>query len=202
AGRGNPPGLREWLIEFIHNPLSRLLTHPIVAAVQFVAGFYIVYFARFYDSLASEHMGHMFMNVHFVISGYIFYWSIIGADPAPRSFTPLYKLLVLLTAMPFHAFFGILLMFTRSVLAENWYSSLDLPWINDLLVDQYVGGAIAWGIGERPLFIVMVALGAQWYASDTRDSRRRDRQADRDEDAELNAYNEMLASMAERDRHH
>ena len=44
AGRANPPGPREWIVEFINNPLSRFLTHPIVASVQFVAGFYLIYF--------------------------------------------------------------------------------------------------------------------------------------------------------------
>ncbi|WP_271800719.1 cytochrome c oxidase assembly protein, partial [Dietzia maris] len=78
AGRGNPPGPREWIVEFINNPLSRFLTHPIVASVQFVAGFYLIYFGGFYETLASEHLGHMFMNVHFLISGYLFYWVIIG----------------------------------------------------------------------------------------------------------------------------
>ena len=86
------------------------------------------------------------------------------------------------------------------MLAERWYSSLDLPWMEDLLADQYIGGSIAWGIGEIPLFIVMIALGIQWFASDSRESRRKDRQADRDEDAELNAYNEMLGQMAGRDK--
>ena len=200
AGRGNPPGPREWIVEFINNPLSRFLTHPIVATIQFVAGFYVVYFGGFYETLASEHLGHMFMNVHFLISGYLFYWVIIGVDAAPRQFTPMYRLMVLLGSLPFHAFFGILLMNYPTVLAEGWYSGIGLPWIPDLLQSQRVGGGVAWAMGEIPLFIVMVALGFQWYSSDMREARRGERQADRDDDAELKAYNEMLAQMAEGDR--
>ena len=202
AGRGNPPGPREWLVEFINNPLSNFLTHPIVASVQFVAGFYLVYFGGFYDVLASEHLGHMFMNVHFLISGYLFYWVIIGVDAAPRHFSPMYKLMVLLSSLPFHAFFGILLMNFPTVLAEGWYSGIGLPWIPDLLQSQRVGGGVAWAAGEIPLFIVMLALAWQWYQSDMREARRTERQADRDDDAELKAYNAMLAEMAEGDRRH
>ncbi len=200
AGRGNPPGPREWLVEFINNPLSHFLTHPIVASVQFVAGFYLIYFGGFYQTLASEHLGHMFMNVHFLISGYLFYWVIIGVDAAPRHFSPMYKLMVLLSSLPFHAFFGILLMNTKTVLAEPWYSGIGLPWIPDLLQSQQVGGGVAWAAGEIPLVIVMLALAWQWYQSDMRDARRGERQADRDDDAELKAYNEMLREMSRADR--
>jgi hypothetical protein len=35
----------------------------------------------------------------------------------------------------------------------------------------------------------------QWSRSDARDAKRKDRQAERDGDAELNAYNEHLASL-------
>jgi putative copper resistance protein D len=46
--------------------------------------------------------------------------------------------------------------------------------------------------------IIMVAL--QWSRSDEREARRKDRQADRDGNAELNAYNERLAALDERSR--
>lgn len=197
AGRGNPPGPREWLVEFINNPLSHFLTHPVVAAVQFVAGFYLVYFAGFYDTLVSDHIGHMFMNVHFLISGYLFYWVLIGVDAAPRQYSPIYKLMVLLGSLPFHAFFGIMLMNYPTVLGETWYAGIGLPWIPDLLQSQRVGGGIAWAAGEIPLFVVMLALAWQWFQSDMREARRGERQADRDEDAELRAYNEMLRQMSQ-----
>ncbi|MEV8224042.1 cytochrome c oxidase assembly protein [Dietzia maris] len=102
AGRGNPPGPREWIVEFINNPLSRFLTHPIVASVQFVAGFYLIYFGGFYEALASDHMGHMFMNVHFLISGYLFYWVIIGVEAAARHIYPHNKKNVKLSKLPLH----------------------------------------------------------------------------------------------------
>ncbi|WP_299023031.1 cytochrome c oxidase assembly protein [uncultured Dietzia sp.] len=200
AGRANPPGPREWLVEFINNPLSRFLTHPVVASVQFVAGFYLVYFGGFYEALASQHMGHVFMNVHFLISGYLFYWVIIGVDAAPRQFSPMYKLMVLLGSLPFHAFFGIMLMNYKTVLAQSWYAGIGLPWVPDLLQSQQVGGGVAWAAGEIPLFIVMLALAWQWYQTDMREARRGERQAERDDDAELKAYNEMLREMSEADR--
>ena len=48
-------------------------------------------------------------------------------------------------------------------------------------------------------YTVAIALLVVWFTSDQRESRRHDRQADRDGDAELRAYNERLAAMHRRD---
>ncbi len=50
-----------------------------------------------------------------------------------------------------------------------------------------------------PLLIVMIALLVQWTHSDQRVAERFDRGEDRDQDAELAAYNNMLAELACRD---
>ena len=47
--------------------------------------------------------------------------------------------------------------------------------------------------------LVLVALLVQWTRSDQRTAKRLDRAADRDDDADLAAYNTMLAEMARRD---
>src|SRR5699024_8304920 len=73
---------------------------------------------------------------------------------------------------------------------------LDLDFVTDLLADQKVGGGITWASGELPLLLIMTALAVQWYRSDSRAATQHDRRADRDEDAELAAYNEMLHKMA------
>jgi hypothetical protein len=45
----------------------------------------------------------------------------------------------------------------------------------------------------------LIALLIQWRRCDQRTAKRLDRAADRDDDAELNAYNAMLAELAKRD---
>jgi putative copper resistance protein D len=39
-----------------------------------------------------------------------------------------------------------------------------------------------------------------WSRSDSREAKRKDRQAERDGDAELDAYNEQLGALARSDR--
>jgi cytochrome c oxidase assembly factor CtaG/putative copper export protein len=199
AGRDEPPGMREWLLAALHSRLSRFLTNPVVATVLFVAGFYGLYLGGLFDAAVGSHIGHVAMNVHFLVSGYLFYWVVIGVDPTPRPIPPLAKVGVVFASLPLHAFFGVFLMSMQNVLGQNFYRSLQLSWHTDLLGDQRLGGGIAWAAGEIPLVVVMIALLVQWSRTDQRTARRLDRAAERDDDAELAAYNAMLAELARRD---
>jgi cytochrome c oxidase assembly factor CtaG/putative copper export protein len=199
AGRNDPPGPREWLLAALHSRVSKLLTNPIVATVLFVAGFYGLYFGGIFDAAAGSHAAHVAMNLHFLLSGYLFYWVVIGVDPTPRPIPPLGKLAMVFASLPLHAFFGVVLMGSQKVLAGSFYESLKLYWHTDLIGDQRLGGGIAWAAGEVPLIVVLIALLIQWRRSDQRDAKRLDRAADRDDDADLAAYNAMLAEMARRD---
>lgn len=200
AGRGQPPGLREWLLAAVHNPVSRFLTHPIVAAVVFVGGFYALYLGGIFSATVDSHAAHLLMTLHFLVSGYLFYWVVIGIDPAPRRVPVLVKLGMVFGSLPLHAFFGVALMSMNTVLGRWFYAGLALPWHTNLLGDQRTGGGFAWASGEVPLVVVMIALVVQWSRSDDRLARRLDRVADRDDDAELAAHNAMFAELARRDK--
>ena len=199
AGRGEPPGPREWLLAALHSRVSRFLTHPVVATLVFVVGFYGLYLGGLFDAAVSNHAAHVLMNVHFLLSGYLFYWVVIGVDPTPRQIPQLGKVAMVFASLPLHAFFGVVLMGMQSVLGESFYRSLLLSWHTDLIGDQRLGGGIAWAAGEVPLVVVMIALLIQWRRSDQRTAKRLDRAADRDDDAELAAYNAMLAELARRE---
>ncbi|MFE9580399.1 cytochrome c oxidase assembly protein [Nocardia sp. NPDC006044] len=200
AGRTGAPGPREWILAAVHNPVSRFLTHPIVASVIFVGGFYALYLGGIFDTYADSHAAHLMMNLHFLLSGYLFYWVVIGIDPKPRRVEPLTKLGMVFGSLPFHAFFGIALMSMNTVLGGWFYRGLGLGWNGDLLGDQRTGGSLAWASGEVPLVVVMLALLIQWSRSDRRLAQRTDRAADRDHDAALSAHNAMFAELAKRDR--
>jgi len=201
AGRDKPPGPREWLLAALHSRFSRVLTNPFVATALFVVGFYGLYFSGIFDAAAGSHGAHVAMNLHFLLSGYLFYWVVIGVDPTPRPIPSIGKLAMVFASLPLHAFFGVVLMGTQSVLGGDFYRSLKLDWHTDLLGDQRLGGGIAWAAGEVPLVVVLVALFVQWRRSDQRTAKRLDRAADRDDDADLAAYNRMLAELARRESH-
>lgn len=195
AGRDHPPGPREWLLAAVHSRPAKVLTNPGIAAVLFVGSFYVLYFTPLFAEAARFHWAHQLMYLHFLGVGYLFFWPLIGVDTAPNRLPHLGRLAVLLATMPFHAFFGIAVMSSDTVIGENFYRDVGLPWISSLLADQSVGGGIAWATGELPMLLVVIALIVQWSREDSRAAARSDRQADRDGDADLKAYNEMLAQL-------
>ncbi len=196
AGKGVPPGPREWILTALHSPVSRFLTHPIVAFVLFVGSTYVLYLGGLFDAVATYHASHILMNLHFLVTGYLFYWVVIGIDPAPRQVQPLAKVAMVFAALPFHAFFGVAIMSMNTVIAEDYFHGLRLAWDPDLLSDQHVGGAFAWAAGEVPLVIVLLALLIQWKRQDGRIATRYDRREDRENDSELAGYNAMLAQLS------
>jgi putative copper resistance protein D len=82
--------------------LTRILTHPLVVLPLFVGSFYAIYFTGLFEVLMSSHLGHIAMNAHFLLVGYLYYWVIIGVDPTPRRLPHIVKLGILLAAVPFH----------------------------------------------------------------------------------------------------
>jgi cytochrome c oxidase assembly factor CtaG len=155
------------------------------------------------------HTGHVLMNLHFLLAGYLFASVLIGVDPGPRRPPYPFRLVLLLVTLSFHAFFGLALMSSTSLLAvdhhqeqsgpaQSFFQEVGRTWGASPLADQQTGGAIAWGVGDVPSLLLALGIAMAWSKSDDREARRRDRTADRDGDAELVAYNAELAARAAR----
>jgi cytochrome c oxidase assembly factor CtaG/putative copper export protein len=193
-------GAREWILAFVGSPFLKVISFAPVAAVLFAGSLVAFYYSGLFGLALTTHVGHELMHVHFLLVGYLFAWVLIGIDPGPaRPGYPL-RLMLLFATMAFHAFFFLAIMNGDTVLQLHFFEALHRPWGLPLLADQRYGGGIGWGIGEVPTLLIALVLAVQWASSDDRDARRYDRAADRDGDAELAAYNEMLARLAERDR--
>lgn len=188
-------GPREWLLGLVHSRWGRFVANPVVAAVVFIGTMVIFYFSPLLYLASTTHLGHIGMIVHFVLSGYLFVNGLIGVDPGPQRPGYPMRLVLLLATMAAHAFFGVSITTMTELLAADYFGALGLHWGVDALADQRAAGEIAWGIGELPSLSVAVLLAVAWARDDARTARRKDRAADRDGDAELLAYNAMLADL-------
>jgi putative membrane protein len=199
AAGGGRTGPRELLVKLLHSRYLQVITHPAFTIPLFIASLYGLYFTSIFDSLMGSRTGHVAMMVHFLLVGLLFFWPIMGVDPGPHRPGHVMRMLELFAGMPFHAFFGIALMMASEPMVTTFAhpaASLGV----DALGDQTAAGGIAWAFSEIPSVIVLVALLFQWYTSEQRQARRKDRAADRDGDAELVAYNAYLASLEARGR--
>ena len=197
--RDGTRGPREWILRLVHSTWGKVVTHPIFAAANFAFSIVLFYFTDLFRFTLRYHVGHEFMMVHFLFTGYMFALVLIGIDPIPRRPTYPMRLLLLLATMAAHAFIGISIMSLTTVLQASWFGNMGRPWGPSALDDQELGGMLMWGIGEFPTFLLAVIVAVMWAMEGSKENRRVDRQADRTDDAELRAYNQMMAELAERD---
>jgi cytochrome c oxidase assembly factor CtaG/uncharacterized membrane protein len=193
-------GLREWIVWGLHSPAAKIVTNPFFVFTIFSLSMFALYFTPLMAWLMGSHIGHLAMQIHFIASGYLFAWIVMGVDPVPKPLPYWARFGLILLMVGVHGFFSVIVMMGSEPLAQEWYSIVRPEWVSDPLADTKFGGQIAWGISEIPMLFMILMVAWQWSRSDEREARRRDRQADRDGDAELTAYNARLAALDERSR--
>ncbi|WP_395638245.1 cytochrome c oxidase assembly protein [Pseudolysinimonas sp.] len=191
-------GPREWILLLVHSRYATVLTHPLVSGGLFAASLWVFYYTPIFRWATEDHVGHMWMIIHFLLVGYLFAQTLVGIDPVAGQPPYPLRLILLLATMAMHAFFGLSLVEGEGLLLADWYGAMGREWGADPLQDQQNAGAIAWSVGEIPTVVLAVLVAILWGRSDARDAKRGDRQADRDGDAELAEYNAMLEARASR----
>lgn len=191
-------GGREWVLLAVHSKVGSFLANPIVAALLFAGSLWVFYYSPLFRWATVDHIGHEWMIAHFLITGYLLVQALIGVDPVPYRFPYPFRLLLLLAVMAFHAFFGLAMMTGNGLLLADWYGAMGRPWGVSAIEDQQAGGGIAWSVGEIPTVILAIAVAIQWSKQDKKETTRRDRTADRTNEAELGEYNAMLERLNSR----
>jgi cytochrome c oxidase assembly factor CtaG/putative copper export protein len=191
-------GAREWIMLLVHSRVAGVLTHPLVAAGLFAASLWVFYYSPLFRWATVDHVGHEWMIFHFLIVGYLFVQTLVGIDPVGNQAPYPLRLILLLATMALHAFFGLALISNEGLFLSDWYGAMGRQWGATPLDDQRAAGGIAWSVGEIPTVSLAIIVAILWSRSDTREAKRRDRAADRDGDADLEAYNAMLAERSGR----
>ena len=195
-------GVRSILISFLHSRYSMILTNPLTALALFDGSLFALYFTDLFGNLMQSHSGHLFMNIHFLLVGFLFFHIIIGIDPNPKKIPHIVRIVMLFAAMSIHAFFSIALISATTLIDNGYYASLRTPWLTDLLADQNLAGSVGWAMGEIPIILALVATFIQWMRADKRETKRIDRNEARlaamGEPDELAQYNNYLAQLQRR----
>ncbi|MEO6532982.1 MAG: cytochrome c oxidase assembly protein [Pseudolysinimonas sp.] len=191
-------GAREWILLLVHSRVATILTHPLVAAGLFAGSLWVFYYSPLFRWATTDHVGHEWMILHFLIVGYLFVQTLIGIDPVGNQPPYPLRLVLLLATMALHAFFGLAIISNTGLFLSDWYGAMGRTWGATPLADQQAAGGIAWSVGEIPTASLAIIVAILWSRSDSREAKRHDRAADRDGDAELEAYNAMLSERAGR----
>lgn len=135
----------------------RYLTHPITALTLDMGGMYVLYLTPLYVLSTTDPTVHFLVHLHFVLSGYLFTWSIAGPDPAPHRPSLNLRLGVLFTGTAVHATLS-KLMYAYGYPQGTKY---DITEIEQAAKLMYYGGDLA-------EILLTTAFLAIWFRSQRR----------------------------------
>src|SRR5699024_11239439 len=111
TGRPGNPTIHDCAVALTYSMILAFITRHIVNVLQFLFFFYVLYMSfDLYQTANSEHAGHVIMNFTFLISGYMYFWEVVGPDPLPKRAPTIVRLVILFASMPAHLFMGVYLM--------------------------------------------------------------------------------------------
>jgi putative copper resistance protein D len=192
------PGPRKKLVAVLHSRVVRVLTFPLVTFGLFIANPFVLYFTGLYRQSLEHAWLHEWVHVHFVVTGCLFFWPLVGLDPLPNRLPYPGRALLMLLSVPFHTVLGLTIMQSRTLLAGDWYPNLRLAWA-DPWSDQVVAGGILWAGGEVVSITLLGILVLQWIRQSEREAKRIDRALDRAEAAEAARLAAGVRPRPERD---
>jgi putative copper resistance protein D len=173
-----PP--RRTLLAVIHSRYVKVLTFPLVAFGIFVANPFVLYFTGLYRATLEHAWLHELVHVHFIITGCLFFWPLLGLDPLPGRWPYPGRALLMVLSVPFHTVLGLTIMQSKTLLGGDFYPNLHLTWSNPW-DDQVTAGGILWAGGEIVSVTMLGILVMQWIKQSEREARRIDRALDRAE---------------------
>jgi len=174
-----PARPRARLLAVVHSRLVRVLSLPPVAFGVFVLSPWALYFSGWYEATLRSEPLHELTHLHFVLSGSLFFWPLVGLDPVPGRVSYGFRLLTTFASLPFHAFLGITIMGASTLIAGDYYRGLGRDWPPSPAADQELAGGLLWALGDLLGLLFFAVLFVQWVRASQREAVREDRRLDR-----------------------
>lgn len=168
------PARRErWIYPITHSRPFELFTNPIVGLFLFAAVPVLWYITPAFEwSLTNEWL-HFGGYALFLFAGIHYWWPVVGGNPTRWNLPHPVRLLYLFALVPIHAFLGSLFYEPSQVLYPELAVQPRL-WGPSPLLDQQIGGAIMFLLGEAIGLIAVIAAAAAWARADEREAKRND----------------------------
>lgn len=207
----------------LHSRAGGLATTPAIGLALYAIVLVCTHLTSFMHEMSQHMWLHAVEAVIYLIAGYLFFLPLLSNEPLRRRTAYPLRMVWMMIAMGVDAFVGVTLMMTSSD-ALSLSGMHPRSWGPDPLTDLHAGGAVMWVGGSGLMLFLMVLALAQWMGDSERreetgewlEAARRDalsgagREAgvdgatvrdatNMDDDAALDAYNQMLASL-HRDR--
>lgn len=137
------------LSRVLQSPVPRLFAHPVPAGLLSVGGLWVVYGTPLFGWTQVSGGWHLTVQVHLLVSGYLFTAAVIGTDPTPHRATVGTRSAVVVIALAAHG-----------ILAKLLYAH---PPAGVGAEDGRRGALLMFYGGDLVEVVVVVVLGLQWY---------------------------------------
>lgn len=174
----SPEVRQDVILPVLHSRVVRLVSHPIVAWTQFAVVMWASHFTGLFDAALEDPLIHMLEHALYLGSALLFWWPVVGVDPAPRRLSHPLRVGYLLVGMPFSSFLGLAIFSATSVLYPH-YATLVRDWGQSPLEDQQWAGGIMWAAGDLFFLIAVVLAVGAWLRAEEAEGRRVDAVLDR-----------------------
>lgn len=201
-----------------------VVTHPVFGLIYYAVVVVGAHLTPFLEYVLTHTWVHGLEEFLYFSSGYVLFLPVLGVEPIRRTPPHLLRIFILTAAMLIDTIVGVMLMLTPYVRFPA-YTEVARDWGASVLQDQTSGGATMWIGGDGLMTLLAVLVIAYWMRAGSGtadvgswlDSARRsalsggntdsagklDASDDIDNDEEaLQAYNAMLARLAEAERGH
>lgn len=173
----SPRVRKDLILRILHSAPVAGLTHPVTAWLAFTLVMWGSHFSPLFD-LSLENPGvHEVEHLLYITTGLLFWYPVIGADPAPRRLGYPARGLYLLLQMPPSSFLAMALLFAEAPLYHH-YATEGSPYGIDPLIDQQAAASVMW-ISSDVIFIgAILVVVAAWMRAEERQAAATDRRAD------------------------
>jgi putative copper resistance protein D len=161
------PGHRRTLGRVLRHPATRAVVNPITGFALFAGSLAIVYMTPLYEASVRSGAVHAWLHVHFLVAGLLFCWPLIGADAALFRVPHPLRLLLVLLAVPFHAFVAVALLGGPEDLAGAAPERLRALGV-DPVADVRTGAGLLWALGDFLVVVLAGAIAVSWMRTTER----------------------------------
>ncbi len=169
---------KRWILPVLHSRIVSVLSNPLVAWTLFAAVMWGSHFSSLFDAALEDPGIHQMEHALYLGTALLFWWPVVGVDPAPRRLSHPMRIGYLMVGMPFSSFLGLAIFSATTVLYRH-YATLQRDWGQSAIDDQSWAGGIMWAGGDLAFLIAMVFAVVTWLRSEEVEGRRMDALLDR-----------------------
>jgi cytochrome c oxidase assembly factor CtaG len=177
ALRAASPSVRRRLLAVLHSRVVSVLSFPVLAWVLFAAVNWGWHLSPLYNQALEIPWLHDIQHLTFLGAALLFWWPVVGADPARWRLSHPVRLFYLFLAMPQNSFLGIALMSAPPTIYPHYLTNLR-DWGPTPAVDLNIGGMLMWVGGDIVFLLAMGFVVAAWVRAEDRRTAREDRRED------------------------